>query len=29
MAGGTYGPGIGLVVLTDRRLLFVKDGMTR
>ncbi|MGI5486040.1 SHOCT domain-containing protein [Microtetraspora malaysiensis] len=27
MAGGTFGPGIGLVVLTDRRLLFVKDGL--
>jgi hypothetical protein len=27
MASGTYGPGLGLVVLTDRRLLFVKDGM--
>lgn len=27
LAGGTYGPGIGLVALTDRRLLFVKDGM--
>ncbi|WP_285703698.1 SHOCT domain-containing protein [Microtetraspora sp. NBRC 16547] len=27
MAGGAFGPGIGLVVLTDRRLLFVKDGL--
>jgi len=27
MSSGTYGPGNGLIVLTDRRLLFVKDGM--
>ena len=27
MAGGTYGAGTGLVVLTDRRLLFLKDGV--
>lgn len=27
MASGQYGPGTGLVVLTSRRLLFVKDGM--
>jgi PH (Pleckstrin Homology) domain-containing protein/putative oligomerization/nucleic acid binding protein len=27
MAAGTYGPGQGLVVMTDRRLLFVKDGV--
>ncbi|MCW6005840.1 PH domain-containing protein [Micromonospora sp. CPCC 205371] len=27
MTAGTYGPGTGLVVLTDRRLLFVKDGV--
>jgi hypothetical protein len=29
MAGGAYGPGTGLVVLTDRRLLFLKDGVMR
>lgn len=29
MAAGRYGGGTGLVVLTDRRLLFVLDGMTR
>lgn len=29
MAAGRYGAGTGLVVLTDRRLLFVMDGMTR
>jgi hypothetical protein len=29
MAAGQYGPGQGVVVLTDRRLLFLKDGMTR
>jgi hypothetical protein len=27
MASGLYGPGTGVLVLTDRRLLFVKDGM--
>ena len=27
MTAGTYGVGQGLVVLTDRRLLFTKDGM--
>jgi Bacterial PH domain/Short C-terminal domain len=27
MTTGTYGKGIGLVVLTDRRLLFVHEGM--
>jgi hypothetical protein len=27
MAGGTYGAGTGLLVLTDRRLLFLKDGI--
>jgi Bacterial PH domain/Short C-terminal domain len=27
MAGGTYGAGTGLLVLTDRRLLFLKDGV--
>jgi hypothetical protein len=27
MTTGTYGPGTGLVVLTGRRLLFVKDGV--
>lgn len=27
MTTGAYGPGLGLVVLTDRRLLFVMDGM--
>ncbi|GAA3869435.1 hypothetical protein GCM10022243_38670 [Saccharothrix violaceirubra] len=29
MAAGTYGPGQGLVVLSDRRLLFLKDGIGR
>jgi hypothetical protein len=29
MAGGRYGGGLGLVALTDIRLLFVMDGMTR
>lgn len=29
MAAGRYGGGTGLVVLTDARLLFVMDGMTR
>lgn len=29
MAAGRYGGGIGLVVLSDRRLLFVMDGVTR
>ncbi|TDE35515.1 hypothetical protein E1289_07690 [Actinomadura sp. 6K520] len=29
MSAGTYGPGTGLVALTDRRLLFLKDGWTR
>ena len=29
MASGNYGPGTGLIVLTDRRLLFVMDGWTR
>jgi hypothetical protein len=29
MAAGRYGGGTGLVVLTERRLLFVMDGMTR
>lgn len=28
LAGGTYGGGTGLVVLTDRRLMFVRDGWT-
>lgn len=28
LAGGVYGPGTGLVVLTDRRLMFIKDGWT-
>ena len=28
MAGGTYGPGTGVLVLTNRRLLFLKDGFT-
>lgn len=28
MVSGTYGNGTGLIVLTDRRLLFVKDGWT-
>jgi len=27
MAGGTYGAGTGLVVLTNRRLLFLKEGI--
>jgi len=27
MAGGTYGSGQGLLALTDRRLLFLKDGV--
>jgi hypothetical protein len=27
LASGQYGPGTGIVALTDRRLLFVKDGM--
>lgn len=27
LAAGTYGPGTGLVALTDRRLLFIKDGV--
>lgn len=26
LAGGSYGGGLGLVALTDRRLLFVRDG---
>jgi hypothetical protein len=29
MAAGRYGGGTGLVVLTDRRLLFVMDGVMR
>lgn len=29
LASGLYGPGVGLVALTDRRLLFVKDGWTK
>lgn len=29
MVSGTYGPGNGLLVLTDRRLLFIVDGITR
>ena len=28
MASGSYGSGTGLIVITDRRLLFVKDGLT-
>jgi hypothetical protein len=28
LAGGTYGPGTGVLVLTNRRLLFLKDGFT-
>ncbi|MFJ6020594.1 PH domain-containing protein [Nocardiopsis alba] len=28
LLGGVYGPGTGLVVLTDRRLMFLKDGWT-
>lgn len=28
MVGGTYGPGNGLLVLTDRRVLFIIDGRT-
>jgi hypothetical protein len=27
MVSGTYGPGNGLLVLTDRRLLFIVDGL--
>jgi hypothetical protein len=27
ITGGTYGPGTGIVVLTDRRLFFLKDGL--
>jgi hypothetical protein len=27
ITGGTYGPGTGIVVLTDRRLFFLKDGV--
>lgn len=27
LASGQYGPGYGLVVLTDRRLMFIKDGL--
>ena len=29
MTKGTYGRGTGLLVLTDRRLLFLKEGMTK
>src|SRR3954467_15028693 len=29
MTKGTYGNGTGLLVLTDRRLLFLKEGMTK
>ena len=29
MASGTYGHGTGLLVLTDRRLLFLKEGMKK
>jgi hypothetical protein len=29
MTTGSYGAGTGLLVLTDRRLLFVKEGMTK
>jgi hypothetical protein len=29
MTGGAYGAGTGLLVLTDRRLLFVKEGITK
>jgi hypothetical protein len=29
MVGGRYGGGTGLLVLTDRRLIFLKDGMMR
>jgi hypothetical protein len=29
MVKGTYGRGTGLLVLTDRRLLFLKEGMTK
>lgn len=29
MTSGSYGRGIGLLVLTDRRLLFLKEGMTK
>ncbi|MCH1867470.1 PH domain-containing protein [Nocardioides sp. CFH 31398] len=28
LASGTYGPGMGILVMTDRRLLFLKDGFT-
>ncbi|WP_033401542.1 PH domain-containing protein [Actinopolyspora mortivallis] len=28
LSSGSYGPGMGLVALTDRRLLFLKDGWT-
>src|SRR5690349_7190273 len=28
MVSGSYGGGLGLLVLTDRRLLFLKDGIT-
>ncbi|MBB6118255.1 PH domain-containing protein [Nocardiopsis algeriensis] len=28
LVGGVYGPGTGLVVLTDRRMMFIKDGWT-
>lgn len=28
LASGAYGPGIGVLVMTDRRLLFLKDGFT-
>ena len=29
MTAGFYGKGMGLVVLTDRRLMFIKDGITK
>src|SRR5690349_19099478 len=29
MAQGNYGRGVGLLVQTDRRLLFLKEGMTK
>lgn len=29
LSGGLYGPGSGIVALTDRRLLFIKDGWTK
>jgi len=29
MTKGTYGAGTGLIVLTDRRLLFLKEGITK